>query len=44
MIADATARPVEILTATAVIYFIIAFSLTRIVTFYEQGFLSKMKL
>ncbi|MCB4769664.1 amino acid ABC transporter permease [Ancylobacter sp. Lp-2] len=44
MIADSTARPIEILTATALIYFIIAFATTRIVTFYEQGYLARMRL
>jgi polar amino acid transport system permease protein len=44
MIADSTARPIEILTATALIYFVIAFSATRIVTYYEQGFLKRLKL
>ncbi len=44
MIADSTARPIEILTATALIYFIIAFSVTRIVSFYERGDLARMRL
>lgn len=44
MIADATARPIEILTATALIYFVIAFAVTRIVTFYEQSYLSRIRL
>lgn len=44
MIADSTARPIEILTATALIYFIIAFTLTRIVTYYEQGHLRRLSL
>lgn len=44
MIADNTARPIEILTATALIYFIIAFTLTRVVTFYEQGYLRRLRL
>lgn len=44
MIADATARPIEILTVTALIYFIIAFSVTRIVSFYERGYLARMRL
>lgn len=44
MIADSTARPVEILTTIALFYFVIAFSLTRIVTCYEQAFLVKFKL
>lgn len=39
MIADMTARPVEILTATALIYFIIAFTITRVVSFYEKRLL-----
>jgi len=44
MIADSTARPVEILTAIALIYFVIAFTATRIVTYYEQAFLTRLKL
>lgn len=44
MIADATARPVEILTVTALIYFVIAFSITRIVSYYERAILTKVKL
>ncbi|TKI06993.1 amino acid ABC transporter permease [Martelella alba] len=44
MIADSTARPVEILTTIALIYFFIAFTITRIVTLYEQAFLRKLKL
>ncbi len=35
-ISNSTARPVELLTATAVIYFLIAFPLTRLVTRLEQ--------
>lgn len=44
MIADMTARPVEILTATALIYFIVAFTMTRMVTYYEKAFLSRMQM
>ncbi|ARU93797.1 amino acid ABC transporter permease [Tatumella citrea] len=44
MIADSTARPVEILTTVALIYFIIAFTLTRAVTYYEKILLNKIKL
>lgn len=44
MIANSTSRPVEILTTVALIYFIVAFTLTRIVTRYEQSFLRKFKL
>lgn len=35
-IADTTARPIEILTVTAAIYFVIAFSATRIATMLEK--------
>ncbi|ATN35973.1 amino acid ABC transporter permease [Rhizobium sp. ACO-34A] len=44
MIADATARPVEILTATALIYLAISLLATRIITAYEQRFLRKLRL
>ena len=43
MIADTTARPVEILTATALIYFIIAFTITRIVSIYEKSVIEQIK-
>jgi polar amino acid transport system permease protein len=43
MIADSTARPVEILTATALIYFVIGFGLTRIVSLYERNVLARIK-
>ncbi len=44
MIADSTARPVEILTTVALIYFIIAFTLTRAVTYYEKILLKKIRI
>lgn len=44
MIADATARPVEILTVTALIYFVIAFSITRVVSYYEKSLLKRLTL
>jgi polar amino acid transport system permease protein len=40
-ISNNTARPVEVLTAVAAIYFIIAFPLTRVVTLLEQKLLRK---
>lgn len=40
-ISNNTARPVEVLTAVAVIYFVIAFPLTRVVTLLEQKLLRK---
>lgn len=40
-ISNNTARPVEVLTAVAAIYFVIAFPLTRVVTVLEQKLLKK---
>lgn len=40
-ISNNTARPVEVLTVVAAIYFIIAFPLTRVVTLLEQKLLRK---
>lgn len=40
-ISNNTARPVEVLTAIAAIYFVIAFPLTRVVTLLEQKLLRK---
>ncbi|RKE37197.1 amino acid ABC transporter membrane protein 2 (PAAT family) [Paraburkholderia sp. BL23I1N1] len=40
-ISNATARPVEFLTAVAVIYFLVAFPLTRLVGFIELRFLRR---
>ena len=40
-ISNNTARPIEVLTAVAAIYFIIAFPLTRVVTLLEQKLLKK---
>lgn len=41
-ISNNTARPVEVLTAVALIYFVIAFPLTRAVTFIERRMLKKL--
>lgn len=41
-ISNNTARPIEVLTAVALIYFVIAFPLTRLVTRVEQGMLRKL--
>ena len=41
-ISNNTARPVEVLTVVALIYFVIAFPLTRAVTFIEQRILFKL--
>lgn len=41
-ISNNTARPVEVLTVVALIYFVIAFPLTRAVTFIEQRILIKL--
>lgn len=41
-ISNNTARPVEVLTVVALIYFMIAFPLTRAVTFIEQRILTKL--
>ncbi|CCV09635.1 putative transporter subunit: permease component of ABC superfamily transporter [Mesorhizobium metallidurans STM 2683] len=41
-ISNNTARPVEVLTVVALIYFVIAFPLTRAVTFIEQRILTKL--
>lgn len=43
-ISNNTARPVEVLTAVALIYFVIAFPLTRLVTRLEKGMLRKLAL
>ncbi|WP_299847841.1 amino acid ABC transporter permease [uncultured Paracoccus sp.] len=43
-ISNNTARPVEVLTVVAVIYFIIAFPLTRAVTVVEQKLLRKFSV
>lgn len=40
-ISNNTARPVEVLTAVALIYFVIAFLLTRFVTRIERGMLRR---
>ncbi len=41
-ISNSTVRPVEVLTATALIYFVIAFPLTRAVTRIESRILTKL--
>lgn len=41
-ISNNTARPIEVLTAIALIYFVIAFPLTRLVTRVEKGMLRKL--
>lgn len=41
-ISNNTARPIEVLTAVAMIYFVIAFPLTRLVTRVEKGMLRKL--
>ena len=41
-ISNNTARPVEVLTAVALIYFVIAFPLTRAVTLIERRMLKKL--
>ncbi|AYD00607.1 amino acid ABC transporter permease [Neorhizobium sp. NCHU2750] len=41
-IADTTGRPVEILTVAALIYFVIAFSLTRMISMFEKRLLWRM--
>jgi polar amino acid transport system permease protein len=41
-ISNNTARPVEVLTVVALIYFVIAFPLTRAVTFLEQRILRRL--
>ena len=43
-IADATARPIEILTVVALIYFVIAFTLTRVVGRFERRMLFRMAM
>jgi polar amino acid transport system permease protein len=43
-IADSTARPIEILTVIALIYFLIAFTLTRLVSVYERKLLQKFTI
>lgn len=41
-ISNTTARPIEVLTVVALIYFIIAFPLTRAVTVFEQRILKRL--
>lgn len=41
-ISNNTARPVEVLTVVALIYFVIAFPLTRAVTVVEQRILKRL--
>jgi polar amino acid transport system permease protein len=41
-ISNNTARPVEVLTIVALVYFVIAFPLTRVVTVVEQKMLKKL--
>lgn len=41
-ISNNTARPVEVLTAVALVYFVIAFPLTRLVTLIERRMLKKL--
>lgn len=41
-ISNNTARPIEVLTAVALIYFVIAFPLTRLVTLIERRMLKKL--
>lgn len=41
-ISNNTARPVEVLTIVALIYFVIAFPLTRAVTVLEQRILKRL--
>lgn len=41
-ISNNTARPVEVLTVVALIYFVIAFPLTRLVTMLEQRILKRL--
>lgn len=41
-ISNNTARPVEVLTVVALIYFVIAFPLTRLVTVIEQRILTRL--
>ena len=43
-ISNNTARPVEVLTVVAVLYFVIAFPLTRAVTVVEQKLLRKFSV
>lgn len=43
-ISNNTARPVEVLTAVALIYFVIAFPLTRAVTLIERRMLKKLSV
>jgi polar amino acid transport system permease protein len=43
-IANNTARPVEVLTAVALIYFVIAFPLTRAVSIVERRILSRLAI
>jgi polar amino acid transport system permease protein len=41
-ISNNTAKPVEVLTIVALVYFLIAFPLTRVVTLVEQKMLKKL--
>ena len=41
-IADSTARPIGILTFVALVYFVIAFTMTRVVGLYERRMLTRM--
>lgn len=43
-ISNSTARPVEVLTAVALIYFVIAFPLTRLVSWVERRTLRKLSV
>lgn len=43
-ISNNTARPVEVLTVVALIYFVIAFPITRAVTLVEGQILKKLAL
>ncbi|MBB3810418.1 amino acid ABC transporter permease [Pseudochelatococcus contaminans] len=42
-ISNTTGRPVEVLTIVALIYFVIAFPITRVVTVFERRMLRKLK-
>lgn len=43
-ISNNTAKPVEVLTVVAVIYFVVAFPLTRVVTIIERRMLAKLAI
>lgn len=43
-ISNSTARPVEVLTVVALIYFVIAFPITRVVTLVESRILKKLAI